>query len=111
MAATASSTVLVFGDQSVSTHSFFKDLFARSIGSASANTFLEDANATLRREIAELPVTHKKLIPSFSSIQELSNKTQASRPIHAGIEGALLVAAQLTHYIRYIYNHSKHILV
>lgn len=111
MATSAASTVLVFGDQSVSTHAFFKDLFARSTGSTSANAFLEDANVALRQEVAELPVSHRKLIPSFSSIQELSKKTQGAKFIHAGVEGALLAAAQLTHYIRCVHEYSKYISV
>lgn len=102
MANSGSTSVLVFGDQSVNSHTFLKEIIHRSRESIHSTTFLREANRVLRDEVSKLPVENRASIPSFSTIQELNLRYQASEQVHAGLDGALLCIAQLAHFIRFV---------
>lgn len=99
MADPGSTSVLVFGDQSLSPHTLFKEIIRQSRESVHTATFLQAANKVLRDEVAKLPVDNRRGIPSFSTIQELNARYEASEQAHAGIEGALLCIVQLAQFI------------
>lgn len=90
---------LLFGDQSLDTHSFLADFCRQGFPSTLSTAFLGRISTLLQDEIERLPVLERARIPPFTTIAELNNRYHAKDIRHSAIDSALLVATQLAHYI------------
>ena len=90
---------LLFGDQSLDTHSFLADFCRQGFPSTLSTAFLDRVSNLLQNEIERLPVLERARIPAFTTIPELNNRYHAKDIRHSAIDSALLVATQLAHYI------------
>ena len=92
---------LLFGDQSLDTHSFLANFCRSGNTSTLAAAFLERTATLLQDEVANLPVLERQLMPAFSTIAELNYRYHSNDTRHSAVDSALLVATQLAHYIEY----------
>ncbi|ORY65292.1 polyketide synthase [Pseudomassariella vexata] len=90
---------LLFGDQSLDTHSFLADFCRTGNPSVLSKTFLDQAGAALRDEIDKLPRIERQKVPVFKTLQQLNERYHAQSIKYPGIDSALLCVAQLAHYI------------
>ena len=94
--------ILLFGDQTVDTHAFLKDVLTRGKSNTLVTSFLVKASAVLREEVAQLPSLDRESIPNFSTIQELSDRHHEGQLVNTAVESALLCISQVAHYIGYV---------
>lgn len=90
---------LLFGDQSLDTHSFLANFCRSGNASTLATAFLERTATLLQDEVAKLPVLERQLMPDFATIAELNYRYHSNDARHSAVDSALLVAIQLAHYI------------
>lgn len=93
---------LLFGDQSLDTHSFLANFCSSGNTSVLASAFLERAAVLLQDEVAKLPATERQVMPTFGTIAELNYRYHSNASRHSAVDSALLVATQLAHYIEYV---------
>ena len=93
---------LLFGDQSLDTHSFLANFCRSGNASTLATAFLERTATLLQDEVAKLPVLERQLMPDFATISELNYRYHSNDARHSAVDSALLVAIQLAHYIEYV---------
>lgn len=65
-------------------------------------TFLEESTQVLRKEVAKLPASLKKLVPHFDTILPLIDVDFRQGPLGAAMESALLVVLELGMFIGYV---------
>lgn len=94
--------ILFFGDQTVDTHAFLKSVLTRGKSNALVTSFIVQASAALREEVAQLPSLDRQSIPNFSTVQELSDRHHEGQLVNTAIESALLCISQLAHYLGYV---------
>ncbi|KAB5518102.1 conidial yellow pigment biosynthesis polyketide synthase [Coniochaeta sp. 2T2.1] len=90
---------LLFGDQSLDTHSFLADFVRRGDQGILAKTFLEQSGRALWKEVEGLPALDRARLPIFRSLAQLNERYHAQVIKHPGVDGALLCVSQLAHYI------------
>nr|AAR90248.1 polyketide synthase [Botrytis cinerea] len=90
---------LIFGDQSLDTHTFLADFCQHGRPSMLSRSFLEQAGSALREEIDRLPSLQRNTIPEFSTILELNKLYHAGTIKNPAVDSALLCIAQLSQYI------------
>ncbi|KAM0279236.1 hypothetical protein ACHAQH_004693 [Verticillium albo-atrum] len=90
---------LLFGDQSLNTHSFLAEFYRQGNPSILAKSFLEQAGQSLREEIDSLGKLDRAKLPIFRTLQQLNERYHAQSLKHSGVDSALLCVAQLAHYI------------
>lgn len=90
---------LVFGDQSLDTHTFLNDFCQYGRPSVLSRSFLEQTGFALREEIDRLPSLQRNRIPEFSTILELNKLYYAKNTRNPALDSALLCIAQLSQYI------------
>lgn len=93
---------LLFGEQSLDTQGFLADFCRNGNPSILSHAFLNRVASTLQNEIERLPSLERRHIPSFTTIQELSQRYHTRDVTHPAIDSALLVTTQLAHYIEYV---------
>jgi hypothetical protein len=91
--------ILLFGDQALDPHAYVRSQLLAGRTNPLLCLFLQRVSVALSREIAQLSPLERKNIPSFSTVEELVDRTQSSQIFHTGIESALLCISQLAHYI------------
>ncbi len=91
--------ILLFGDQALDPHAYVRSQLLAGRTNPLLCLFLQRVSVALSREIAQLSPLERKNIPSFSTVEELVDRTQSSHIFHTGIESALLCISQLAHYI------------
>lgn len=89
--------ILIFGDQTADCRTFLSAVFRRK-GDVLLNSFLEQASNAIREEISRSRGIASN-IPSFGTIQELTERYFRNGASNAAIESTLLCVAQLAHYI------------
>lgn len=96
--------VLLLGDQTTGVGPFLKQLCHRK-GSPLLQTFLEQAAATLRDEIQQLPQTKRERIPDFLTISQLLEAYHdgKARARIVQLESSLVTVTQLAHFLGYVY--------
>lgn len=90
---------LVFGDQSLDTHTFLTDFCQHRRPSVLSRSFLEQAGSALREEIDRLPSLQRNRIPEFTTILELNKLYHARNIRNPAVDSALLCITQLSQYI------------
>ncbi|KFZ18301.1 hypothetical protein V501_01293 [Pseudogymnoascus sp. VKM F-4519 (FW-2642)] len=90
---------LLFGEQSLDTQGFLADFCRNGNPSILSHAFLNRVASTLQNETERLPSLERRHIPSFTTIQELSQRYHTRDVTHPAIDSALLVTTQLAHYI------------
>ena len=90
---------LLFGDQSLDTHSFLAAFFRQEKQGLLAKAFLEQVSHALRKEVEQLGALERSRLPSFRTLQQLNKKYHVQKLKHPGVDGALLCVSQLAHYI------------
>ena len=98
------STVLLFGDQTAEQYPLLHKIVLRKESPLTRN-FVERASVALREETRLLPRSQRDVIPDFLSINDLKEAYYQSGAKIAMLESALLVIAQLGHYIGYFSDH------
>lgn len=90
----ASDQLLFFGDQTVETGPFLRDLSQKAKSSRNLQKFLLDAGNNLRTHVSTLEEGVRKLIPEFHTVAELAEarKDPAAQAI---LSPVLLCIAQL----------------
>ncbi|KAL9617637.1 MAG: hypothetical protein Q9160_007603, partial [Pyrenula sp. 1 TL-2023] len=91
--------ILIFGDQTADCRTFLSAVFRRK-GDVLLNSFLEQASYAIREEALSSRGVASN-IPSFGTIQELTERYFRNGSSNAAIESALVCVAQLAHYIGY----------
>lgn len=91
--------ILLFGDHTPDQRAFLQTQLLAGRASPLLRLFLHKLNLALRREVANLSPLESKHIPSFSTVEELVDRTSSKQVSHAGVECALLCISQLAHYI------------
>ena len=94
--------VLLFGDQALDTRAFIRNQLIVGRTNPLLCIFLDRVTLALRREISELSPLERKYIPSFSTIDELTNRTSPQQHSHPGVDSALLCISQLDQYLEYV---------
>ncbi|KAJ3536840.1 hypothetical protein NM208_g6553 [Fusarium decemcellulare] len=91
--------VFIFGDQSTRFAPALLELLLKR-NSPYLTRFVEQVHAVLRREISSLPITERKLFPSFTNIQELVSRsgTDGANP---ALASALACLYQLCSFIHF----------
>jgi Starter unit:ACP transacylase in aflatoxin biosynthesis len=98
--------VQVFGDQTADQAPLLRKLANRKDNSL-LSTFLERSALALRDEIQKLPKVHRKAIPTFITISQLSEAYQDAGSKIPQLESALVTVAQLGHYFGYAKIHQS----
>lgn len=93
---------LLFGEQSLDTQGFLADFCRNGNPSVLSHAFLDRVASVLQNETERLPSLERRHIPSFATIQELSQRYHTKDVTHSAIDSALLVTTQLAHYIEYV---------
>lgn len=91
---------LLFGDQSLDSHSFLVNFFRLPAPGILAKSFLEQAAYALNKEIQRLSSVERSSLPTFRTLKQLNEKYHAQKTKHTGIDGALLCASQIAHYLQ-----------
>ncbi|KAK3373299.1 hypothetical protein B0T24DRAFT_702860 [Lasiosphaeria ovina] len=90
---------LLFGDQSLDTHSFLAEFYRQEKRGLLANAFLEQVGHALKIEVEQLTRLERSRLPVFRTLQQLNERYHGQKLKHPGIDGALLCVSQLAHYI------------
>ena len=91
--------VLLFGDQAVETYPYLRQLLTRREHTAVLSSFLKQATAALRTDIASLPRFQRQALPSTHDLLEFLEAYHGSQSHNSAVSNALLVIAQLAHWI------------
>ena len=91
--------VLLFGDQAVDTYPYLRQLLTRREQTAILSSFLKQASAALRADIASLPRSQRQVLPSAHDLLEFIEAFRAFQGRNSAVSNALLVIAQLAHWI------------
>ncbi|KAI8293172.1 beta-ketoacyl synthase domain-containing protein [Colletotrichum sp. SAR11_240] len=102
----ASDQLLVFGDQTVETGPFLRDLSQKAKSSRNLQKFLLDAGNNLRTHVSTLEEGVRKLIPEFHTVAELA-EARSDPATQAILSPVLLCIAQLGDLIQHIYVSSE----
>ena len=100
--ASTSVEVLVFGDQAVDTYPYLRQLLTRREHTAVLSSFLKQATIALRTDIASLHRSQRQALPSTHDLLEFIEAYRISQGHNSAIGNALLVIAQLAHWIGYV---------
>jgi ABC-type uncharacterized transport system YnjBCD ATPase subunit len=90
----------VLGDQTASQVAFLRSLVTRKDNTLLAS-FLQRASIALREEVRKLNKSQRDVIPSFLTLNHLTEIYVEKGIKVPQIESALLTIAQLAHYIGY----------
>ncbi|CAF9907651.1 MAG: hypothetical protein HETSPECPRED_007202 [Heterodermia speciosa] len=93
--------ILLFGDQSSDTRSYLRNQLLTGRTNPLLCLFFDRVTLALRQEISELSPLERRHIPTFSSIDELADRSRPQVKTHPGIDSALLCISQLAHYFEY----------
>ena len=91
--------VLLFGDQTDLSYHFLENSLLRSQATPIFTSFTYGAAKVLHCEIALLSQADREAIPTFTSIEELIQRSSENGPGHLAVEGALLCITQFLHFI------------
>ena len=98
------STVLLFGDQTAEQYSLLHKVVLHKENVLLRN-FVERCSVALREECRLLSRSQRDMIPDFLSVNDLKEAYYQKGSKVAMVESALLVIAQLGHYIGYFSEH------
>ena len=104
------STVLLFGDQTAEQYPLLHKVVLRKENPLLRN-FVERASVALREECRLLPRSQRDVIPDFLTVNDLIEAYYQKGTKVAMLESALLVIAQLGHYIGYFSEHPSELPV
>ena len=90
--------VLLFGDQSSDTRPYLRNQLLTGRTNPLLCLFFDRVTLALRQEVSELSPLERRHIPTFSSIDELADRSRPQVKTHPGIDSALLCISQLAHY-------------
>ncbi|KAH6844969.1 polyketide synthase [Chaetomium sp. MPI-CAGE-AT-0009] len=90
---------LLFGDQSLDSHSFLAHFYRQSEHGELARVFLQQANHALKGAVQKLPALERTTIPEFRTLRQLNEQYHNAALKHAGIDAALLTISQIAHYL------------
>ena len=93
---------LLFGDQSLDTYGFLSGFYRQTDQGILAGAFLRQAGEALRKEIETLGQLERAKLPVFKTLPQLNERYHSQALKHPGLDGALLCATQLAHYIEYV---------
>ncbi|KAL6720646.1 hypothetical protein ACLMJK_002571 [Lecanora helva] len=93
--------LLLFGDRVHGSEGHIQTQIRESRGNPLLTLLFQRSSDALRHEIARLPPQEKSRIPSFSTIDELSEENKSAQT-HAGVQNSLHCLSQLAHYIEYV---------
>ena len=91
--------IVLFGDQAVDTYPYLRQLLTRREHTAMLSSFLKQATANLRTDIAALPRSQRQALPSSHDLLEFIEAYRKSQGYNGAVSNALLVIAQLAHWI------------
>ena len=100
------STVYLFGDQTADQYTLLHKIVLRK-ENAQLQAFVERSALAIREECSRLPKSQRDVIPDFNSINDLKEAYYMKGVKVPMIESALIVIAQLGHYIGYFSEHSS----
>jgi hypothetical protein len=89
---------LLFGDQSLIIHDCLADFFAGGNHGILCKSFLERTVVALQQELDRCSKFDRRRIPTFKSIQELSERYHVGTERNAALDSALLCISQLALY-------------
>ncbi|KAK3301404.1 polyketide synthase [Chaetomium fimeti] len=96
---------LLFGDQSLDSHSFLAQFYRQSKHGELARVFLQQANHALVGAVEKLPTLERATLPEFRNLRQLNERYHNAPLKHAGIDAALLTISQLAHYLDHAEKH------
>ncbi|KAL8840742.1 MAG: hypothetical protein Q9170_001180 [Blastenia crenularia] len=91
--------ILLFGDQTADPRAHLRDQLLAGRSNILLNLFVQKVGTALKNEISQLPQFEQNTIPSFSTLEELTNLSSTTEGIHQGVASALLCVSQLAKYI------------
>ena len=89
---------LLFGDQSSFDRAHIHKQVVESRENPFLSLFYRKTSDALRHEIAQLSPLERIVVPTFTTIAELNDRT-TSKDAHEGVQNALQCISQLAHYI------------
>ena len=89
---------LLFGDQSSFDRAHIHKQVVESRENPFLSLFYRKSSDALRHEIAQLSPLERIVVPTFTTIAELNDRT-TSKDAHEGVQNALQCISQLAHYI------------
>ena len=91
--------ILLFGDQTNDPREHLRGQLLVGRANVLLNHFIQRVGTALKHEIAQLPYSEQDSIPSFSTIDELTDRSSTTELIHPGVASALLCVSQLVKYL------------
>ena len=88
----------LFGDRSSFDRAHIQKQVVQSRENPFLSLFYRKSSDALRHEIAQLSPLERNVIPTFTTIAELNDRT-SFRDVHEGVQNALQCMSQLAHYI------------
>ena len=89
----------LFGEDTTDLHSHLRTQLIESRGQALLEQLFQRTANTLRHEIASLSAIDRHVLPAFSTLNELNDRSEQGIN-HAGVENALLFISSIASYIR-----------
>ena len=90
--------ILLFGDQALVNRSHIQKQLLESRTNPFLSLLFQRSSDALRNEVARLSPSERRVIPAFTTIDELNDRTETAEA-HEGVQSALLCISQIAHYI------------
>ncbi|KAL8817388.1 MAG: hypothetical protein Q9223_003772 [Gallowayella weberi] len=86
----AGSKIFLFGDQTTDPRERLRDQLLAGRTNVLLCHFIKQVNKALIQELSQLPWSEKLALPTFSSIEDIAERSSTETALHPGMSSALL---------------------
>ncbi|KAL8698484.1 MAG: hypothetical protein Q9224_001830 [Gallowayella concinna] len=96
------SKIFLFGDQTTDPRERLHDQLLAGRTNLLLCQFIKQVDRALNHELSQLPWSDKLTLSTFSTIEDIANRSPTETALHPGMLSALLCVSQLTQYIEFL---------